>query len=106
MYCKSLERWADYGQDAEVMQTIGLYDLTVFLVVMKALVCGEKWLTEVQKHEKTVSQSQAIVNRLTSAVFESKEITGPGYALLQLNKSAQDEEPILLRYNQRFSNIL
>ena len=83
MYCKSLEKWENYGQTStDSMQTFELLDLTVFLVGIKAFVCGYIWLNQLQKHETSVSQSQAIVNRLASAVFESKETNGPGYALL------------------------
>ena len=40
MYCKSLEKWADYGNDSGAMHTIELFDLTIFLAVIKVFFCG------------------------------------------------------------------
>ena len=49
MYCKSLKQWELYGQDDDdsMQTTIELWDLTVFLVIMKAFVSVENWHTQV-----------------------------------------------------------
>ena len=50
--------------------TIGMFDLALFLAAMTLLVKGISWFTRLWRHEKGVSQSQAIVNRLASGLFE------------------------------------
>ena len=51
-----------------------------------------------------------MLNRLAEIVFENKDGAGPGLAVLQLSSRETDPDKrgdaVLVRYNQRFSEIL
>ena len=90
---------------------------------MTVFVRGANWVLKVHLQETSVNESQTLINRLASAVFENQKGSETGLAVLQIG-SIKDEkkqcsklslleqpaehehDSILVRFNQSFNEIV